>query len=234
MKIFGKFDGFRYTFEKMELPKWYRKFTHEVLLLEGRIHAASEITTRLFSSQLITDRIASQQKQKVISERQMFFGFMDNLMNACGLDVETIWTYRSARDAILAGFAACASESFEYLPEALTTSKLMSFATTLGTKGVVEKIVHTQLYPSHAFLPESVWLTVYPFEKALGAPGISFICEVKKASPSKGLIAPDPARGFPDHPPYGRRPETVRICVDPGHGGSDTGARSPHAIAAPS
>ncbi len=31
----------------------------------------------------------------------------------------------------------------------------------------------------------------FAFEKALAVPGMSFICEVKKASPSKGLIAPD-------------------------------------------
>ncbi len=31
----------------------------------------------------------------------------------------------------------------------------------------------------------------FRFEKALAGPDISFICEVKKASPSKGLIAPD-------------------------------------------
>ena len=31
--------------------------------------------------------------------------------------------------------------------------------------------------------------SVFSFEKALKAPGMSFICEVKKASPSKGLIA---------------------------------------------
>lgn len=33
--------------------------------------------------------------------------------------------------------------------------------------------------------------TGFPFERALAGEGVSFICEVKKASPSKGLIAPD-------------------------------------------
>ena len=46
--------------------------------------------------------------------------------------------------------------------------------------------------------------------------------------PSRRQIAPDPAVGFPDKPPYGRSPSTVRICVDPGHGGTDTGTRTPH------
>ncbi len=31
----------------------------------------------------------------------------------------------------------------------------------------------------------------FAFERALGEPGLSFICECKKASPSKGIIAPD-------------------------------------------
>ncbi len=41
-------------------------------------------------------------------------------------------------------------------------------------------------------MAESLPVTgTFPFEKALRAPGLSFICEVKKASPSKGLIASD-------------------------------------------
>lgn len=39
--------------------------------------------------------------------------------------------------------------------------------------------------------------TKFAFEQALRAEGLSFICEAKKASPSKGLIAPDCTRTLP-------------------------------------
>ena len=167
MKAFGKFDGVRYTFEPTELPKWYDHFTHELLLLEERIRRASEISTRLYSAQVVTDRIASQQHMKTVDERRMFFGFMDNLMSQCGLSVETVWTYRTARNAILAAFADCAKEDFELFPDRLSVDSILAYAGSLGSKGVEEKIVHTILYPSHSFVTDSILLTVYPFETAL-------------------------------------------------------------------
>jgi indole-3-glycerol phosphate synthase len=40
-------------------------------------------------------------------------------------------------------------------------------------------------------LAEKDSIAAFPFERAVAAPGLSFICEVKKASPSKGIIAAD-------------------------------------------
>ena len=39
-------------------------------------------------------------------------------------------------------------------------------------------------------LAEAEGSFAFPFEKALRAPGMAFVCECKKASPSKGLISP--------------------------------------------
>lgn len=51
-----------------------------------------------------------------------------------------------------------------------------------------KKIVPLQIMKQQALaLPKGT----FAFENALKHPGISFICECKKASPSKGLIAPD-------------------------------------------
>ncbi len=46
-----------------------------------------------------------------------------------------------------------------------------------------------QSHPAPVSLPSSAPFAPNPFEAALRKPGMSFICEVKKASPSKGVIA---------------------------------------------
>ncbi len=70
----------------------------------------------------------------------------------------------------------------------------------------------------------SVWL-----EGKMGFISSWLVSPVPKLeAPPRMLAAPDVTAGFADHPPYGKRPEEVRICVDAGHGGRDSGALSPH------
>ncbi|MCR4617666.1 MAG: indole-3-glycerol phosphate synthase TrpC [Lachnospiraceae bacterium] len=59
----------------------------------------------------------------------------------------------------------------------------------------IERIAHEkQITPLEVLKARAFSMsanTGFPFEKALAKPGISFICEAKKASPSKGVIAED-------------------------------------------
>ena len=66
---------------------------------------------------------------------------------------------------ILQEIAACAKERVEYRKKALPLQKLMEMAWSCEISDV------------------------FPFEKALKTKNISFICEIKRASPSKGIIA---------------------------------------------
>lgn len=55
------------------------------------------------------------------------------------------------------------------------------------TEGAKAKVSLEEIAARAKALPKGA----FEFEKALKKPGLSFICECKKASPSKGLIAPD-------------------------------------------
>lgn len=70
---------------------------------------------------------------------------------------------------------------------AYTRQRMQTEEQALPTKRIAEqarKLAEAERQANGGTFP-------YPFEAALAAPGLSFICEVKKASPSKGVIAED-------------------------------------------
>lgn len=72
------------------------------------------------------------------------------------------------------------------------------------------------------------WIAVWLDGKIGFLPPTSLVKTPAAPLPSAKQPAPDPASGFPSQPPYGVQPSAVCILVDPGHGGTDTGAISPH------
>jgi hypothetical protein len=86
-------------------------------------------------------------------------------MDMCGLDSEKVWNIREAQKLILAQFAECVEEDYAYIPQGVLD--LHGYIRTLDQKGIVSKLLHAILYPEHRLFPESLILTVYPFEQAL-------------------------------------------------------------------
>ena len=72
------------------------------------------------------------------------------------------------------------------------------------------------------------WITVWIDGKIGFLPPASLVKTPRVPVPPARQPAPDPTACFPSEPPRGVPPSAVRILVDPGHGGPDTGARSPH------
>jgi N-acetylmuramoyl-L-alanine amidase len=81
---------------------------------------------------------------------------------------------------------------------------------------------------SGAPLADTDWVAVWAEGQRGSLPKSVLRAEPAQATPSPQLLVPDPAAGFSPAPPFGKPPSAVRICLDPGHGGADSGALSPH------
>ena len=166
MKKYGRYGGVKYTFMRQyELPEWFDRFYLELLKLETRIRNATNINERFRSDSIVTDRLKARQHKSVLSDKDIYYGFMDSLLEMIGADPYHVYSRQEAENMILAAFAGTVDPDYVYFP-ALYPKDVLEYTRTLDQKGIVEKILHHLLYPGHDIVPENILLTVYPYEDA--------------------------------------------------------------------
>lgn len=166
MKKFVRYDGVKYTFMRQyEVPEWFGKYYLELLKLETRIRNATNINERLRSDSVITDKLKARMHKAVLSEKDIYYGMIDSLLDMIGADVYHVYSRLEAERMILAEFSGTVDPDFKYIP-ALDPKEVIEYTKTLDQKGIVEKILHHLFYPAHEIVSDNIVLTVYPFEDA--------------------------------------------------------------------
>ena len=166
MKAYNHYDGVKYTFLDFKKRKYHENLIRDILVLETQIKLANNINERFRSQSVITDRLKNQQHTTHISDEEIVFGLIDNLMDILEFDITKVYSYKEVRDKIVLSFGNSLDEDYTYNPMH-SVDDLMSYASTLNQKGIIEKLVHEAFYPEHKIFPDSLILTIYPFEKAL-------------------------------------------------------------------
>lgn len=165
MKAFGRYEGLRYTFRHFRQPAFMDEWLRRILLLETEIKLASNLNEKLYSSQLITDRLLEKTQLPYLDDREYLFAMTDYVMGLSGYDDEAVYDIHDVLKDLEKQFADAFREEYEKLPSA-GVRELASYVRKNGTKWIVSRILHTLVYPEHAVLPHSVLLSLYPFETA--------------------------------------------------------------------
>lgn len=166
MKFYKKYDGYRYTFKKFALPIYFNEYERAMLIKEVKIKNATSINERFRSEHVISDKLMEQMHLDSLSDKKIFFGMIDALMDLCEMDDTKVYSISQAKKEILANFAQCAYEDYPYKPS-LNPLDMMDYLKSLDKKTIVSIILHSYFYPEHSFISENIILTVYPFESAM-------------------------------------------------------------------
>ena len=126
---------------------------------------ANGISGQLYSDMMVSDRLKNQLHTDHLHPRQYLYGMLDSLMEICGLPDTKVYTYREARNRILAEFAPALDDS--YFSSMLNVIDVAASLGALGSKELISRLVHFSFYPEHTVAGENVILTVAPYEYAL-------------------------------------------------------------------
>ena len=165
MKAFGRYEGLHYTFRHFRQPRFLDVWLRRVLMLETEIKLANNLNEKLYSTQLITDRLKEKTQLPYLDDREYLYAMCDYVMELCRYDDEKVYDMQDVLRSLLEQFADSFREEGEELPS-MGVRELASYVRKNGTKWIVSRITHTLAYPEHAVLPQSVLLSLYPFETA--------------------------------------------------------------------
>jgi NTE family protein len=162
MKRYDRLSGVKYSYEKQSTPGWFEQYFIDCLKLETRIRIASKLRGPSF----LTDKLSQQQHRKVLSTAEFAYGIMDSLMDLCGANVARVYRFEEAEQLLLSSFEDAFAEDYMLMPS-LDIKEIAAYTKTLDQKGIVAKLVHQNLYPSHVIFSENIVLTTYPYEQAM-------------------------------------------------------------------
>lgn len=168
MKVYGRYAGCAYTFDRKTIPAWFDSFERELAIIENNAFRAGAVSELLRSDQPVMDRLMQNTCRKVLSREEVFYSIMDELLTMAGADIRRILTYEEAADRILARFAPCAYEDYR-MPSVLNAVDLRNYFGRTDTASITGALVHMSLYPGHAVIPQRAAQTMYPYECALAA-----------------------------------------------------------------
>ena len=144
------------------------EFMRNFMMMENDIKVAAQINKKINfrSESYLRDRISELLHISCVSDKQIFFALVDELMKLCDLDDLKVWDYKDAQKAIVEHFMPCIQEDYAYLPK-LAPTDIMNYISTLDEEGIVAKFVHFMAYEEHSPFKDGLYLTIYPFEKCL-------------------------------------------------------------------
>ncbi len=163
MKSFGKLDGLRYTFKKVEkYPDFFNLFYYQLLIYDHKL------TKQLLISAdgAVTSKLYKMTYKGYLTLEEMNFAIMDYIMMMFEMNPYKLYDLDETVLSIQDFFAEAFKEDYELLPD-LNVKEIMKAIQTLDKKEMIMKFVHYLCFPKKGKLPWSIILNVFSFEVAM-------------------------------------------------------------------
>ncbi len=162
MKSYGKYDGFRYTFEKGGKLNSSREF---YLNLLRRDHQ-SKFKRKVLEDQLVIPKLCKETGRSTLTEYEVNLALLEQLMQWMKKEVYQVYQIEEVLLEVLQEFDLDKLKEVEVLPS-LSLLGMKSYLQTISRLEVVKKIVSQEVLSQKQKIPQKLLETVFSLEIAV-------------------------------------------------------------------